>query len=316
MRFSNLEFLFWTCGVFGLAFVLLFMISTDASAQNSLGLGSSEQSVRPKGIFAALLYWIQQQQQDFYKAMTKALIAMKSEPSNLVYLVALSFAYGIFHAAGPGHGKAVISSYMLANEVAARRGIFLSFASAFLQGLTAILVIGMIILLLRGTGIKSASLARILEISSYFLVMTLGLYLVWTKLKRRNHKHGHHCHADCGHSHAPDPKALEGDPGIKEAFAAIAAVGVRPCTGAIIVLTFAFLNGLYLGGILSTFAMSLGTGITVATLALLTVTAKSTAVRLAGLQDNLGFIHRFIELAGAILVFVFGLTLLLAAVST
>ncbi|MEM7067257.1 MAG: nickel/cobalt transporter [Pseudomonadota bacterium] len=292
----------------------LLFVTGAAYAQNSLGLGGSEQSIRPEGPFASVLFWIQQQQQVFYKAMTSSLIAMKTDPSNLLYLVGLSFAYGIFHAAGPGHGKAVISSYMLANEVAAKRGIFLSFTSAFLQGLTAIVVISIILLALRGTGIKSSSISSFLEIASYFLVMMLGIYLVWKKLIVSNSSHQHDANCGCGHQHAPDPRTLEGDPGIREALSAIAAVGVRPCTGAIIVLTFAFLNGLYLGGVLSTFAMSLGTGITVATLALMAVTAKNTALKLANLQDSMESIHRAIEIGGAILVFAIGLLLFSAAV--
>ena len=87
-----------------------------------------------------MLNWINLQQQEFYRALAGALKAMRTDGSKMWLLVGLSFAYGIFHAAGPGHGKAVISSYMVANEVALRRGILLSFVSAFLQGLTAIAV--------------------------------------------------------------------------------------------------------------------------------------------------------------------------------
>ena len=72
--------------------------------------------------------------------MTGALKDMRENPWAASTLVGLSFAYGVFHAAGPGHGKAVISSYMLANEVALRRGVMLSFVSAFLQAATAIVV--------------------------------------------------------------------------------------------------------------------------------------------------------------------------------
>lgn len=301
----------------------------ESIAQSSLGLGRSEQAIRPEGFFADLLFWIQQQQQAFYKAMTTALSGMKSDPGKLWVLVGLSFLYGIFHAAGPGHGKAVVSTYMLANEVAAKRGIMLSFASALLQGLTAIVVIGLILLLLRGSGIKTNDLAGFLEISSYFLVMMLGIYLLWTKLFRRRHSHSHshnhdhshdhhhdhECDDGCGHLHAPDPKQLEGDFGLREAWTAILAVGLRPCSGALIVLTFAFLNGLYAGGILSTFAMSIGTAITVATLALLSVGAKNLAIRIAGAQDSLGTIHRYIEIIGAALVFLIGLLLFSAAIA-
>ncbi len=305
-------------------FLFAFSIDNEALAQSSLGLGRSEQAVRPEGPFAGLLFWIQQQQQAFYKALTGALSAMRDNPESVWGLVSLSFFYGVFHAAGPGHGKAIISSYMLANEVAARRGILLSFASAFLQGLTAITVIGVLFWLLRGTGIKSSQLSGSLEILSYFLVMLLGIYLLWQKLFRTmflkpepgvhdHHHDGHVCDDGCGHLHAADPKTLEGNFGLREAWTAILAVGLRPCSGAIIVLTFAFLNGLYAGGVLSTFAMSLGTGITVATLALLAVGAKNTAMRFAGMQARTAIVHRVIEIGGALLVFVLGFLLFSAA---
>lgn len=310
----------------------------EALAQNSLGLGNSEQAIRPEGMFAEILLWIQQQQQEFYKLMTAALKTIQNDGNAIWYLTGLSFAYGILHAAGPGHGKAVISSYMLANEVAARRGIMLSFASAFLQGLTAVLVMGAIILFLRGTGIKSGNLSGTLTVTSYFLVMLLGIYLLWTKIFKKKHAHAHehahhhdhhshnHTHSDphhkhtddcgCGHSHAADPKMLEGkDFSLKEAWSAVLAVGLRPCTGAIVVLSFAFLNSLYLAGVTAVMAMSIGTGITVAIIAIIAVTAKNTAVRIAGAQDRLGTIHRVIEISGAALVFLLGFLLFTAAVT-
>ncbi len=301
---------------------------SDAFAQSSLGVGRSEQAIKPEGYFAETLFWIQQQQQSFYKAMTTSLKAIKNDGNTGWYLIGLSFAYGIFHAAGPGHGKAIISSYMLANEVAAKRGIMLSFASAMLQGITAVVVISAIMLFLRGTGIKTSNLAGSLEITSYFLVMLLGIYLLWTKIFKKpshahehNHDHHpdpHHVHSDdcgCGHSHAADPKMLEGKLGAKEAWSAILAVGLRPCSGAIIVLTFAFLNGLFVAGILSTFAMSIGTGITVATLALIAVGAKNLAIKITGAQNNLATIHRVIEISGAALVFILGLLLFSASLT-
>lgn len=337
---------------FALACVLAanFLLNTDieALAQSSLGVGRSEQAIKPEGLFGGLLFWIQQQQQSFYKAMTTSLKAIKNDGNTGWYLIGLSFAYGVFHAAGPGHGKAVISSYMLANEVAAKRGIMLSFASALLQGITAIVVISAIMLFLRGTGIKTSNLAGTLEITSYFLVMMLGVYLLWTKVvvkskayARRHfqihahdhnndhhHDHDHHHHAPhpdpnhvhtddcgCGHSHAADPKMLEGKLGAKEAWSAILAVGLRPCSGAIIVLTFAFLNGLIVAGVLSTLAMSIGTGITVASLALIAVGAKNTAIKITGAQDSLATIHRVIEISGAALVFILGLLLFSAALT-
>jgi ABC-type nickel/cobalt efflux system permease component RcnA len=265
----------------------------------------------------------------------------------------------VFHAAGPGHGKAVISSYMIANEIAARRGILLAFASAFLQAVTAIAVIALLSIALRGVGIKLADATRWLEIVSFAGVTALGAWLLWRKIfgGGHNHAHGHshgheHAHAhgghdhhhhhhgcahdhgkahanpahgeaghvhdsSCGHLHAPDPKALaQRDFGLRQAWSAILAVGLRPCSGALIVLTFAFLNGLYVAGIASTFAMALGTGITVATLAALAVWAKDAAIRVGGAAERGAKVQGAIEIGGAGLVFLFGVTLLSAALAT
>jgi nickel/cobalt exporter len=97
---------------------------------------------------------------------------------------------------------------------------------------------------------------------------------------------------------------------VREAWSAIVAVGLRPCSGALIVLSFALLNGLYLGGILSVFAMSIGTAMTVSLLATMAVTAKGFAVRYASSEAVAVRVGNGIEIAGALLVLVLGLILL------
>ncbi|TIT82006.1 MAG: delayed-early response protein/equilibrative nucleoside transporter, partial [Mesorhizobium sp.] len=314
------------------------------------------------GPFAHILMWINLRQQEFYHSLAAAMKAMRQDGSKLWLLVGLSFAYGIFHAAGPGHGKAVISSYMVANEVALKRGIMLSFVSALLQGLTAVVVMVLAYFVLRGTAVSMTDAAWFLEISSFVLVTLFGAWLLWRKAgpailrlfgagpayslsaahaghshgrhSHDGHSHAGHSHADthsqalhahhdhaahahsheahdhsahdhhhhdhaahdhdhaghhhhgpgevcetCGHSHAPDPALLSGDRfDWKTAWSAVAAVGIRPCSGALIVLSFALLNGLWLGGLLSVLAMSIGTAITVSALATIAVTAKNWAV--------------------------------------
>ncbi len=351
-----------------------------AHAQSSLGIGTNEAIVPSTGLFGGWLAWINVQQQDFYRALTGALKGMREDGSRLWVLIGLSFAYGVFHAAGPGHGKAVISSYMLANEVALRRGIMLSFVSAFLQGLTAILLMALVFLVLRGTSVSMTDATWFLEVMSYVLITLFGAWLLWQKAGPRllsllgagpayslsaahahshghshshshaahahshaeahahhghdDHGHGHdhhahahsHSHADvhgpgevcetCGHSHAPDPAMLSGDRfNWKTAWSAVAAVGLRPCSGALIVLTFAFLNGLWVGGVLSVFAMAVGTAITVSVLATLAVTAKNWAVAFAGDGRMGNRVHATIEIAGAAMVFLLGLLLLTASLA-
>jgi len=94
----------------------------------------------------------------------------------------------------------------------------------------------------------------------------------------------------------------------------VLAVGLRPCSGALIVLTFALLNGLYLGGILSVFAMSIGTAITVSVLACLAVGAKDVAIRYSG-SGSAVRVTNGIEIFGALCVFVIGALLLTAALA-
>lgn len=308
-----------------LLFLMMLTIPDLAAAQNSLGIGRPEQAIKPEGPFASLLFWIQQKQQEFYRLMTGELKLIRADGKHVGLLAGLSFLYGIFHAAGPGHGKAVISSFMLANEVAARRGIVLAFASAFLQAITAIALIFVLMFVLRGLGIRQGDVTRWLEIASYGAVTALGAWLLFSKITGRGHhchgpkhKHSHdhdhdHDHDHNHHLHAPDPAQLSGDMNLRQAWGAILAVGLRPCSGAIIVLTFAFLNGLYAAGVASTFAMAAGTGITVATLAALAVWAKDIAIGIGGAADRAEKIHRIIEIGGAALVFVLGLLLLSAS---
>lgn len=328
-----------------LACILILCFISTTIAQSSLGIGASESQIVVQGPFASLLATINAYQQQFYRALTTALKEMKTEPTKLWLLVGMSFAYGVFHAAGPGHGKAVISSYMIANEVELKRGVMLSFMSALLQGITAIIVVGSVYFVLRGTAISMNQATFALEATSYVLIILFGVWLLWKKIKpwfiqqphshsshghghHDNHHHGHHDHhhdhdhdhlspgetcSSCGHAHMPDPKALSGDLTLRQAWSAVIAVGLRPCSGAVIVLSFALLHNLYLGGILSVFAMSIGTAITVSTLATLAVTAKNTAVRFANSDRAAMRIGSTIEIFGAILIIVLG-ALLLGAV--
>lgn len=308
--------------------------ATLAHAQSPLGIGSAEPGFNTTGTFGSLFGWINAQQQGFYRLMTGALREMRENPWAASTLVGLSFAYGVFHAAGPGHGKAVISSYMLANEVELKRGVLLSFLSSILQGIVAILLVGAAFLFLRGTTVSMTDATRALEIGSYALITLFGAWLLFRKLRpaerrastlgaqavevhdHHHHDHGHHHHAGeicstCGHAHAPDPSLLKGERfALREAWSAIVAVGLRPCSGALIVLSFALLNGLYLGGLLAVFAMSIGTAITVSTLATLAVTAKGAAVRFAGNGSAGQRIGTAIEIGGATLVMVLGMLLL------
>ena len=314
--------------------ILLVFAAIDAAAAQPFGMSRGG----PPPQFGPVMGWILAKQAEFYRMLSGAIRAAKADGSAAWGLMGISFVYGIFHAAGPGHGKAVISSYLVANNETRRRGIALSFAAAILQASTAIVIVGIAAVLLGATAHAMGNAVRAIEIVSYALIVLIGLRLLWVKgrafwhlLRPRphahhghdhhhhghGHGHGHDHHHDeeeasaWGHTHAPEPRELKGPHWLRRGLHAIVAVGLRPCSGAIIVLVFALAQGLFWIGVASTFVMGLGTAITVAGVATLAVIARGFAGRLAKGKPGAGMLFlRGVETAAALLIIVFGVALL------
>ena len=322
-------FVFIVTLFFGASIAFEFVAATNSP----FGVGLPEANPRIGGPFGSFFAWVATQQSYFYRALTESISDFKSDGIFAWGLIVLSFSYGIFHAVGPGHGKAIISSYVLADGETLRRGISLSMASAMAQAITAILLVSILAVLLNLTSIVITETTRIFEIGSYLLITAIGVWLMWqkllkqiysnlfnrlsngiqnsnkkTKLDQQTTTHSH----SCDHHHYPDPSNLSGAMSISRIWSVILAIGLRPCTGALIVLVFAFSQGVYWVGIFSTFAMGIGTGITVAILASLAVGSRGMAIKIFG-SNSASYVHRGIEIIGALLVFFIGLTLLIVA---
>jgi ABC-type nickel/cobalt efflux system permease component RcnA len=272
----------------GAAMLAVWLVAMDALAQP---FGVPRTAATDSG-FAQ---WIITQQAAFYRSLAAAIRAAKADGSAAWALMGLSFAYGVFHAAGPGHGKAVISSYLVANDETWRRGVVLSFASALLQALVAVAIVGIAAVLLGATARAMGEAVRWIEIVSYALIALIGARLLWVKggallralrASRHEHAHGHqhghdhahhhlyqdgvcdHDHASAwGHGHGPEPQDL---------------------------------------------AMGLGTALTVTAIALLAVGGRGLASRLARTKPGAGtIILRALETTAAALVLAFGVLLLM-----
>jgi nickel/cobalt exporter len=344
---SSQRFTFAHCALFTLCIVML-LVAADAALAQPFGMSHS---AAPQA-FGGFTGWVFAKQAAFYRMLSGTIRAAKTDGSAAYTLMGISFAYGIFHAVGPGHGKAVISSYMVANNETWRRGIALSFASAILQALTAIVIVGVAAVLLNATAHVMGQTVRVIEMVSYALIVLIGLRLLWVKgraflrLLRPQHEHHDHAHAhdhhghdhghDHGHAHGHDhghshdhahdhgdeahawghahglePSELTGKHWLRRGLSAIVAVGLRPCSGAIIVLVFALAQGLFWIGVASTFMMGLGTAITVAAVATVAVAARGFAGRLAKGKPGKGMLFlRGMETAAALLIIVFGVALL------
>jgi ABC-type nickel/cobalt efflux system permease component RcnA len=352
-----------------------------ALAQNPFG---APKGAVPDSQVGGIVGWLLAKQSEFYRQMSATIRAARTDGSAVWALLGISFAYGIFHAAGPGHGKAVISSYLIANEETAKRGIALSFVSALMQALVAIAIVGIGAAILNVTAGQMCGAERVVEIASYSLIAAFGARLVWSKggglfralrawraapvsqlvpamAHAHGHDHGHshdHAHHDhshdtahartahvhhdhapddhghhahdhhghdhaghvhdehCGHSHGPEPSELAGPGGWSRGLSAVLTVGIRPCSGAILVLVFALAQGLFWAGVAATLLMGLGTAITVSTIAMIAVSAKGLAGRMAAGRDGGGAILlRGVEFGAAALVLIFGVGLLLGYIA-
>ncbi len=352
------------------AAVCLSLGVPEALAKSPFGIATPDGGGGFGGPLGPFFAWIAVHQAAFYKSLTAHLTAIKENGAAVWFLLGVAFVYGVFHAAGPGHGKAVITSYLVSSGETVRRGVAISFAAALVQACSAVIVVGIGTLIIGMTAQTMTGMTDWLEVGSYAAIAVVGAWLLWSKTfggghhhhhhhfvgghhdhdhGHRGHGHDHHGHGDhdhgdrdhedCehhdhdhahlhghagGHDHTAVAAAVAARPPVRpvkasppsgnplvRAWSAILAVGVRPCSGAIILLVFAVSQGLIAAGVAATFVMALGTGLTVAALAVLAVSARGLALRFAGADSGAGLvIHRAVEIGGAALVFLFGLSLL------
>ena len=303
------------------------------------------------GAYGGWTGWLLDAQSRLTHAMSLDLRAIPHSPAAFWTLIAVGFLYGVAHAAGPGHGKAVIASYMMANDSALRRGIVLALLAALLQGAVAVAIVGAAALVFGATAASMNAVADALASASYLGVAAIGAWLVWRKgfaLARAGRGYwtrraalaqgalyagapwrpapalagfgGFRAGEDdatdenCGHAHAPDPRSLGEGFSWRTALATVAAAGARPCSGALLILVFSLAQGLFAAGIAAVLAMALGTALTTGALASLAVFAKGLAVRFASGEDSRAMlVARACEFAAALAVLTFGLALFFAA---
>lgn len=287
-----------------------------------------------------LISWILTTQQQLHVMLRTHVSAVSQQPWQHGWLlIAAAFGYGVFHAIGPGHGKALVASYLgTQTSEGFKQGIMLSFLGSILQSLMAIGVVSVFVLVLSVSVSKVTQQDWVLEAVSFTLVALLGavmlLRALWQKYTERKaakvelsqfsfqpviepggssltlsagptHQHSHSC--GCQHH-----VTVEHSVSWKEKLLLICAMGFRPCSGALIVLVYAHLVGVYSFGVAAVLAMGIGTGIAVAALAVVVVTCRkwfqTTLSRsTSGLPIDGAF---WLKLIGGVLLLLLGLSLL------
>lgn len=284
-----------------------------APARHPFGAGLREAASPPGSSGIGL--WLATQQAAFYQAIMAALRKIKSGGPETGALIWLGFAYGVIHAAGPGHGKAVIAGYIVANGKALREGIGLSVAAALLQAFIAIGIVTIFSLALGFTARQITGIGLGIEIASFICIAVLGGWLMQRKARHLSLLLAGPAgqasdDLSCQHGHMPVPAEFATAGGWRGKAGIVLAAGLRPCSGAVILLVFALSQALLSIGILAVLAMAAGTALTTSVLAALAVYAKHTALHLASgrgrfwLIAGVGFqllIGAFIALLGLLL---------------
>jgi nickel/cobalt exporter len=310
------------------------------------------------GPFGRVFAWVLDKQQSLQRTLAMSVKSLKTNNPihGAITLAVLSFVYGVLHAVGPGHGKTIISSYVVANEQTVRRGVIISFIAAGLQALTAVVLVGVLLIALGASGLQVNAWSNQLESISYAMIALVGLYLLSSQVKsvwrrwqgdapvtvievRDGHDHGGHHHAYAhhdhhhqhghdehhlghAHHHAPgeacdhmvDARQLAGPISWRKMMAVVFSVGIRPCTGAILVLVFALTQGLFWAGVAATFAMALGTAITVAVLATLALGSRELALKLGGANSAwASMVWTTCAIGGATIILMFGALMFMAS---
>jgi ABC-type nickel/cobalt efflux system permease component RcnA len=269
-------------------------------------------------------------QRDVNQQMSGLLKAVAENPTRAGgSLLIFSFLYGVLHALGPGHGKIVITTWLATHPSKLKSSIGLTLASSLLQGLVAIALVVVVLTVLQLPARQLHMSSFWLEKGSYALVGVLGGLLCWRAIKKLRAllrkptfkaftaHHVHDAHCGCGHQHLPTQEQLQGTDDWRARLMIILSMGMRPCSGAIMVLLFSKVIGVFSWGVVSALAMAAGTSLTITSLALLVHSFRQLAVKLSGnttpvLWRQVGWTT--LALAGGVILLVAAVTMWISAV--
>ena len=308
--------------------VWLFTPAVVMPPRNPFGLGIREAAPMPGGLGGVILAL----QASFYGALRNGIAAVRADGGALYALLGIAFGYGVFHAAGPGHGKAVIAAYLAAQERTVAKGFGLSLAAAGVQALVAIGLVAVLGRLLGATAVTMGQTTQLVELASFVVIVALGGVVTWRKagtlldavvpvLAASDPACGHggmrwsgQVSSGCGCGTVPSALLCQpiGPAPWRELAGVTLAAGLRPCAGAIVLLVFASAQGLFAAGIAATFVMALGTAITTGSIAMLAVFGRKLLRSFAQHGTaQAGLVIAGAELLAAACVAAVGLSLLL-----
>ena len=293
--------------IFAVILILLPLLceTLPAGAQNPFLTKENSQQVSPTSTLpnpyiAKIIIW----QQKLNQKMT-ALTRRAKETSSLrplLTLIVIAFVYGVIHAVGPGHGKAVAASYLISYGRKLSGGIIIGNLIALFHGLSGVgLVLAVHFVLQMGVSGPLESMTRTTQLVSYGLIVLLGAGLLTRSLILwRRRKSSENVDFDV----SPDKSH-------RYPLAMALTIGMVPCPGVVLVMLFCLSLNLIGLGLLLAFSVSLGMAVTISVVGVATLMGKSLA--LGALERRRGqaeTIERILETAAALIIMTLGLLFL------
>jgi len=227
----------------------------------------------------------------------------------------IAFAYGALHTLGPGHGKAVVISYFVGAGGSMRRGLVMGIRIAAMHVLSAVVVVFLLDFAVRQATGAAPSDYRLIRLGSYALIVAIGAAMLWRALAavraqrateaegRAQHHHHHDAHAGCAACAAAHA-------GSKGGGWIAAAVGVVPCTGALIVMLFGLANDLVVPAVMMVVAISAGMALAMSAIGVAAILGRNwTEARITATPAERIRFEAGARIAGAACVLVIGASL-------
>ncbi|QLB20274.1 cobalt transporter [Vespertiliibacter pulmonis] len=290
--------------------------------------------------YPLILFQILDWQKNFNLQISGALRNINESPYQAgTTLLIISFLYGVFHAVGPGHGKFILTSYLSLEQTKLPQTLKITWLSAIVQGLVAVTLVTVIVVIFTLSRHYFNLTLKWVERGSFTLMILFGLYwlvqalrsLIAKKTKIKplvihqirpqqpigfavNHTpHIHSENCGCGHRHLPNAQEMEQIQDWKSMWIVVFSIGLRPCTGAILVLFLAYTLNLYLWGVAAALIMAVGTGLTLTIFASLVFFSRHKAIQASRWYFSMQTNKRLVLLLKLLFSFIligFGFTLL------
>jgi len=188
----------------------------------------------------------------------------------LVFLLFVSFIYGMIHAIGPGHGKSLAFSYFLVNKTSVSKALFISLCTAFIHILGAFILVLISVFILDSflNSFVNDSITLLTKISAVLIIL-LALFILYNKI----YKKACFCtscqtpkevqNKDFNKMTWSNVKTEEKKRKNKQDLYFVLTAGLIPCPGTVILFIYAFVLKTYFAVILASIFISLGMGLVI-----------------------------------------------------